>query len=180
MALLAVANAVVTVSLAYVNKSLTAIGGPIATSTIVGIYMIYGILAVYIIRKPGTAFITYMIGACVQSIMGIGYGIPSAFAAAICYWIAVELVFALFRYRNWGYTVLAIASVAATVVWFPVAAYMFGYLKWDTSVLVITLLVRVASGIVLCGWLSKWLGDRLAAANLLKHFAIGQASVMRS
>lgn len=62
MAMLATANAVLTFYLSYINKMLNSLGGPVATSTIVGVYMVYGLLAYYIIRKPGTAAITYGIG----------------------------------------------------------------------------------------------------------------------
>ena len=46
-------NAVLTVYIGPVNKLLSSLGGPIATSTTTGIYMVYGLLAYYIIRKPG-------------------------------------------------------------------------------------------------------------------------------
>ncbi|MGV2794641.1 hypothetical protein GNF78_15610, partial [Clostridium perfringens] len=67
MAMLAAANAVLTVYISPVNQALNGIGGPIATSTITGLYMVYGLLACYIIRKPGTAVITFGIGAVVQA-----------------------------------------------------------------------------------------------------------------
>ncbi len=173
MALLAVGNGVLTTYLAFLNKILTAAGGPIATSTIVGIYMVYGVLAMYIIRKPGTALITYLIGATVQMMMGIAYGMASAYVAALCYAVAVEVVFALFRYRNWSYKSVMLASLAAVPLWFVFAAYMFGYLKWGTPVLLAALFVRCISGIVLCGALTKWLGDRLAKTGLLRYYAAG-------
>lgn len=174
MALLAVANAVVTVYIAYLNKTLTAIGGPIATSVTVGIYIVYGLLAVYIIRKPGTAFITYMLGGTVQTLFGISYGVAAAYGAALCYAIAIEAVYALYRYKNWDYVPAVIASIAATVTWFPLAAYLFGYLSWGIPILVIALIVRIISGIILCGLLSKWLGDALAKTGLLRFYAAGQ------
>lgn len=174
MALLAVANGVVTYYLAFVNKTLTALGGPIATSTITGIYMIYGVLAVYIIRKPGTAFFTYMIGAIVQTLLANNYGMASAFVAALCYAVALEIVFAIFRYRRWGYAHIVIASVCAVPLWFICAAYMYGYVEWGTPILIGALLMRCASGAVLCGLLGKWLGDRMAKTGLLRSFSITQ------
>lgn len=175
MALLAVANAVLTIYLAYLNKMLTALGGPVATATTVGIYMIYGLLAMYIIRKPGAAFITYMIGATVQTLLGISYGAAAAYIAALCYAVAVEAVFALFRYKKWGYLSIMTASLCAVPLWFVFAAYMFGYIKWDISVLLLAFLIRCISGVILCGVLTKWIGDRLAATGLLRSFNAGIA-----
>ena len=174
MALLAVANGVMTSVTSLLNKMLTAVGGPIATSTIVGLYMIYGVLAIYIIRKPGAALVTFLIGATVQTIVGTAYGAASAYVAAVCYAVAVEGVFALFRYRRWDYLSVVLASLAAVPLWFIFAAYMFGYLAWGLPVLAATLAVRCLSGIVLCGLVVKWLGDALAAAGLLKAYAAGR------
>jgi energy-coupling factor transport system substrate-specific component len=172
MALLAVANGVMTTYMSFVNKALTAMGGPILTSTIVGVYMVYGVLAMYIIRKPGAALFTYLIGATVQTLMGVSYGMASAYVAALCYAVAIEGVFALFRYKRWGYFSVILASLAAVPLWFVFAAYMFGYLSWGIPVLLIALVVRCLSGIVLCGLVTKWLGDGLAKTGLLKFYAV--------
>ncbi|HZG55359.1 ECF transporter S component [Paenibacillus sp.] len=174
MALLAVANGVMTTYTSFVNKLLTAAGGPIATSTIVGVYMIYGVLAIYIIRKPGAAFATFLIGATVQSMIGTSYGMASAYVAALCYAFAVEAVFALYRYKRWDVRAVMLASVAAVPLWFVFAAYMFGYWKWGLPVLAGALVVRCLSGLLLCGLVTTWLGDALARAGLLKSFAISR------
>lgn len=183
MALLAVGNGVLTVFTAYINKMLTAAGGPIATSTITGIYMVYGVLAMYIIRKPGAAFGTYMIGATVQSLFGISYGAASAYVAALCYAVIIETVFALFRYKRWGYGAVSLASLLAVPLWFVGAAYMYGYWEWDGTVSVLgfemhillaALIVRCISGIVLCGILTKMIGVGLERAGWVKLFAAGR------
>ncbi|MEF2966176.1 ECF transporter S component [Paenibacillus sp. M1] len=172
MAMLAAANAVMTVFLSQLNQVLNGIGGPIATSTITGLYMIYGLLAYYIIRKPGTAVITFGIGAVVQAFMGSAYGIASCFVAAACYIVVAEAVFALVRYRKWSLPVMLLAGGAMVPIWFFFAALMFGYIKWGTDILLIALVVRILSGVVLCGLLTKLLGDALARSGLLRRFAV--------
>jgi energy-coupling factor transport system substrate-specific component len=174
MALLAVANGVLTTYFGLLNKTLTAIGGPILTSTTVGIYMVYGLLAIYIIRKPGTALITFLMGATVQMLLGNAYGMASAYVAALSYAVVLEAVFALYRYNRWGYVSIMIAAISAVPLWFVFAAYMFGYIKWGLPVLLVALVVRCLSGAILCGALTKWLGDSLAKTGLLKNFAIGK------
>ncbi|MDG0056303.1 ECF transporter S component [Paenibacillus sp. P2(2022)] len=176
MAMLATLNGVMTVYLSMINKTLNSLGGPIATSAIVGLYMIYGLLAYYIIRKPGTAVIAYALGAVVQSFMGSAYGIASIIAAAVCYMVAAELVFALLRYRRWNAVSLMLVGGAMVPLWFIVAANMFGYMHWGWKVLTIALVVRILSGIVLCGLLTKVLGDALNGTGLLKRFELGRAS----
>lgn len=174
MAMLAAANAVMTVFLSPLNQALNGLGGPILTSTITGLYMIYGLLAYYIIRKPGTALITYGIGAVVQAFMGTAYGILSCFVAAACYLVIVEGAFALVRYKKWSWPMLMVTGGAMVPVWFFFAAQMFGYTKWGMDILLIALAVRVLSGMVLCGLLVKLLGDALAGNGLLRRFAAGR------
>jgi energy-coupling factor transport system substrate-specific component len=174
MALLAAANGVLTYYLAFINKTLTAVGGPILTSTITGLYMLYGLLAIYIIRKPGAALITYFIGAAIQILTGIAYGAPSALIAAACYAAFVELVFALFRYARWDAFAVSLAALCAVPLWFLCAAYLYGYLEWGLPILLAAFVVRCLSGIALGGLAAKWLGDRLAASGLLRFFPAGE------
>lgn len=171
MALLATANAVMTMYLGAVNQLLSSIGGPILTSSIVGLYMIYGLLACYIIRKPGTAVITYALGALVQSFVGVSYGIASAFAAAICYMIVAELLMAMTRYRRWSTGWMMLIGGAMVPIWFVVAVQMFGYAKWGMTILSIALVVRMLSGVLLCGLLTVVFAKAIGKTGLLRRFA---------
>jgi energy-coupling factor transport system substrate-specific component len=172
MAMLATANAVMTFYLSFLNKILNSAGGPIATATIVGLYMIYGLLAYYIIRKPGTAMITYGIGGTIQCFVGTSYGIASAIVAALCYMVVAEVMFAIFRYKRWGIGALMLVGGAMVPLWFLFAANMFGYTAWGWQILTIALAMRVLSGIVLCGLLTKLLGDSLERTGLLRSYKI--------
>ncbi|SIR41554.1 ECF transporter S component [Paenibacillus macquariensis] len=172
MAMLATANAVMTFYLSFINKILNSAGGPIATATIVGLYMIYGLLAYYIIRKPGTAIITYGIGGTIQCFIGTSYGITAAIVAALCYMVVAEVMFALFRYKRWGISALMFVGGAMVPIWFLCAAYMFGYTAWGWEVLTIALVVRVLSGMLLCGLMTKLLGDSLERTGLLRRYKI--------
>ncbi|WP_028596687.1 ECF transporter S component [Paenibacillus assamensis] len=174
MALLAAANGVATSLLSHVNKLLHGWGGPILTSTIVGVYMVYGLLAMYIIRKPGAAAGTYAIGALLQIMVGTSYGIWSAIAAAACYAVIVEPLFFIYRYKRFGWLAMLFAGIAMVPLWYVVAAFMFGYIKYSSTVLIISLFVRCASGMLLCGALTKWIGDRLASTRYVRPYALGQ------
>ncbi|PAK51542.1 ECF transporter S component [Paenibacillus sp. 7541] len=176
MAMLAAVNAVITVYIGPVNKLLTSLGGPIATSTTTGIYMVYGLLAYYIIRKPGTAVLTFAIGGTIQALTGTVYGIASCFVAAGCYMVVSEAIFAIFRYRNWSAGVMMLTGGAMVPLWFLFASIMFGYTAWPIGVLGAALVVRIASGIVVCGLLTKVLGDALVKSGLLRRFAAGARS----
>ncbi|WP_019420350.1 ECF transporter S component [Paenibacillus sp. OSY-SE] len=174
MALLAAANGVLTSGLSWVNKLLHSMGGPMLTSSLVGLYMIYGLLAMYIIRKPGAALMTYALGACIQILVGTAYGAWSAIAAAACYAIVIEPIFYLFHYRHYNWGAMLFVGTAAVPLWFVVSAFMFGYIQYESWVLIVTLLIRCLSGMLLCGALTKVIGDRLAPTRAVRPFALGR------
>ena len=68
---------------------------------------------------------------------------------------------------------LLITGGAMVPLWFFFAVQMYGYTKWGMDVLLIALVVRVLSGMILCGLLVKLLGDALASSGLLRRFAVG-------
>ncbi|WP_240968061.1 ECF transporter S component [Paenibacillus aquistagni] len=177
MALLAALNGVATSLLSHLNQLLTSLGGSMLTSTIVGLYMIYGLLAMYIIRKPGAALFTYLIGALMQIMVGTSYGPWSAIAAALCYAVIVEPLFFLVKYKKFDWSMMLFTGVAMTPLWYIVAAFMFGYIHYESLVLVITLAIRCVSGMLLCGGLTKWLGDRLKHTRYVRPFALGREAM---
>ena len=53
---------------------------------------------------------------------------------------------------------LMLVGGAMVPLWFLFAANMFGYTSWPLEVLGIALVVRILSGVLLCGLLTKVLG----------------------
>lgn len=171
IAILAIVNGVALTYIAMLNQLLTAIGGPILTSITLGLYSISGVLAAYIIRKPGVAFFTLTLAGVVQIISGNPNGLV-AIIAATTDGLGVELGYALFRYKRWDWLSTAVAGFLAVPLWFIIAAFWFGYYKWGITILLIAFAVRCLSGVVLSGWLSKVIGDVLVRTNILKGFNI--------
>ncbi|WP_261130592.1 ECF transporter S component [Bacillus sp. Marseille-Q3570] len=171
MAILAIVNGVALTYLAMLNQLLTALGGPILTSITLGLYSISGVLAAYIIRKPGAAFFTLTLAGVVQIISGNPNGLISI-TAAVTDGLGVELGFMMFRYKRWDWLSTGVAGLLAVPLWFIIAAFWFGYYKWGLTILLIAFAVRLLSGIVLSGWLSKLIGDLLVRTDILKGFNI--------
>ncbi|MEH7333119.1 ECF transporter S component [Neobacillus drentensis] len=173
MAILAIVNGVAMTYLAMLNQMLTAIGGPILTSITLGLFTISGVLAAYIIRKPGAAFFTLTLAGVVQILSGNPNGLISI-TAAITDGLGAELGYLLFRYKRWDWLSTALSGLFAVPVWFVIASFWFGYYKWGWVVLIIAFGVRCVSGIVLSGWLSKAIGDLLEKTDILKGFKIAK------
>ncbi|SFE54135.1 ECF transporter S component [Alteribacillus iranensis] len=171
IAILAIVNGVALLYMAMLNQLLTALGGPILTSITIGFYSISGVLAAYIIRKPGVAFFTLTLTGVVQVITGNPNGLITM-VAGITDGLGVELGYALFRYKRWDWLSTAVAGMMAVPAWFIISAFWFGYYKWGIAILLSAFVVRCISGVVLTGWLSKIIGDILAKAGILKGFSI--------
>lgn len=175
MAILAIVNGVAMTYLALLNQVLTAVGGPVLTSITLGLYSVSGVLAAYIIRKPGAAFFTLTLAGVVQILSGNPNGLISI-TAAVTDGLGAELGFAMFRYKRWDWLSTAMAGLLAIPAWFVIAAFWFGYYKWGWIILLIAFAVRCISGVVLSGWLSKGLGDLLERTGILKGFRIAEQS----
>ncbi|MCQ6268108.1 ECF transporter S component [Fictibacillus sp. WQ 8-8] len=173
MAILAIVNGVAMTYLAMLNQLLTALGGPILTSITLGLYSISGVLAAYIIRKPGAAFFTLTLSGVVQIISGNPNGLI-AITPAMTDGLGVELAFMMFRYKKWNWTSTALSGLFAVPIWFIIASFWFGYYKWGMGVLLVAFVIRCLSGVVLAGWLSKIIGDILVRTDILKGFNIAK------
>lgn len=175
MALLAAANGVPTSILSWFNTLLHSLGGPLLTSTTVGLYMIYGLLAMYIIRKPGVALFTYALGACIEIVIGNAYGPLIALAAAMCYAVVAELFFFLFRYRQFHWVAILYVSIAMVPLWFIVVSFLLGYRYYNVTIFMLTLIIRCISGLLLCGVPTKIIGDRLMGTRALRPFVFARS-----
>ncbi|GFZ82120.1 putative HMP/thiamine permease protein YkoE [Compostibacillus humi] len=173
MAILAIVNGVALTYLAMLNQMLTAIGGPILTSVTLGLYAVSGVLAGYIIRKPGAAFFTLTLAGVIQVLSGNPNGLISI-TAATTDGLGAEIGYALFRYKRWDWLSTAVAGLLTIPAWFVISAFWFGYYTWGWTILIIAFCVRLVSGVILAGWLSKVLGDVLTKIGILNGFQIAK------
>ncbi|WP_342429628.1 ECF transporter S component [Neobacillus sp. FSL H8-0543] len=171
MAILAIVHGIAMTYVALLNQVLTAMGGPILTSVIIGLFTIHGVLAMYIIRKPGAALVTCLISGVVQILAGNPNGLISMVAAS-SYGVGIEVAFAFFKYRRYDFITLSIAGFTSMPIWFVIAGFWFGYINWGVMVMITAFLVRCLSGVILSGWISKILGDTLSKTGILNGFNI--------
>jgi energy-coupling factor transport system substrate-specific component len=134
-----------------------------------GFYHIAGPLMMYILRKPGSAFLGEALSAAVSGLAS-PYGMLSFFSG-ILQGLGSEVVFYLTRYRRFGTLVLIAASIFSVIFGY-VIIYFFYYRYFSISRNLIRFLCEMISSIFLSGLLSKKLGDRIARTGSLNHFAI--------
>jgi energy-coupling factor transport system permease protein len=120
--------------------------GPIQ-NLLYAVWLLPAIVAPLIIRKPGAAFFAEVVAAGLSAFLGSSWGVDTLMSG-VMQGAAAELVFAIVRYRNYSFPVLAAAGLAASV-----AAYVhdvwFWYAGYANDVLVIIAVSMAVSGLVL-------------------------------
>jgi energy-coupling factor transport system substrate-specific component len=161
-------------------QTITASMGPVLAQ----IFAIFGIapcLAMFIVRKPGAAIITFFLNSVVQALAGNPAGV-GALGWGVLEGGGTELVFLATRYRNfgpvimfvsagvgaitgnlWTYTLFGLWGTVASQLLVFLAANVFGFITFGVE----SGLVAYGIGLVLqrSGLLSGFKGGQLAEAT---------------
>lgn len=132
------------------------------------------LLASYIVRKPGAALLAGLINGLVQFLAGNPAGLW-AVAFGVAHGLGTEVVFALFKYQNWGWLACFLASFVDGLFNYVVVVFAFGLYQFMPvgQIFSSALIASVASGIE-AGFLGKLLGELLRKTGLLKSFLISK------
>jgi energy-coupling factor transport system substrate-specific component len=141
-----------------------------------GLYVIAGVLAAYVIRRPGSAFLAEVIAALVET--------PFSPFGLITLWlgllqaVGIEAVFLATRYRRFDLVTLMVAgAVGALMVLFGRFYTAFGYASLTIDVQIIRFVATVVGGALFGGLGAKLIGDALARTGVLNNFAIARDRV---
>lgn len=174
MAALSVVFAIVYLAFLPVGKLLVGFFGPIGYDLIFGIWFIVSIIAAYIIRKPGAAFLSETIAAMIEVMIGNATG-PMLLIAGMIQGIGAEAAFAVTKWKNYATWVLMAAGVGSAVTSFIYGYFMSGYAALSTNYVIAMFVTRMVSGALIAGLLGKALSDSLAQTGVLSSFALGKA-----
>ena len=146
--------------------------GPIG-SNIWGVFDISQVLAMYIVRKPGAAFINMMINGLVQMLSGnpagaitLGWGFTQG--------VGTEVAFAVFRYRRFDWVVCFLGGALAQEFANFWTYYIYGFGKAGAGQLLIGDVVGFFTYGVMSGLVAFGIGTFLRRAGVLKAFKAGQ------
>lgn len=145
--------------------------GPFGGEIIYGFWFIAAIIVPYIVRRPGAAIAAETLAAAVELLLGSPWGIDVIISGLI-QGGAAELVFAAGRWRSYRLPILMAAGGAAAIASFIHDYYLYGYAFVAPLLIIVGVVIRIASGAILAGWLAKALGDGLARTGVLEGFAI--------
>jgi energy-coupling factor transport system permease protein len=138
-----------------------------------GVWLVPGVLAMLVIRKPGAAIFAETLAAAVSALLGSVWGIDTILSGAV-QGAGAELVFAVLLYRSFGLPIAVLAGAGAAVgewlhdmpIYYPATAF---------SVQLAYGLFMLISGVLVAG-LGSWLLVRaLAQTGVLSPFPSGRS-----
>jgi energy-coupling factor transport system permease protein len=137
-----------------------------------GLWMMPGVLAGLVIRKPGAALFVELVAAFVSMLIGAQWG-ADTLLSGLFQGLGAEIAFAILLYRRFGIAVAVLAGALAALAEVPheLIVYYPGVSSAYVAVFVVAL---TASGVVLAGVLAWALARALAASGVLNRFAAGR------
>ncbi len=173
MAVLSMAYAVIYVACVGLWGLFNGVFGPIGVDIIYGVWFMAATTSMYIIRKPGAAFIGEMMAAISEVMLGTPVGVAMLIGAAI-QGASSELAFTITRYKRYNIFVLILSGVFPSIGTFLYTYYFYGYGHLNTKYIILMLIIRIMSGGFFGGYLAKLLGDKLVKTGSLNTFEIGR------
>ena len=141
---------------------------PLANEIVLGIWVMAGPLAGFIIRIPGSATLGEFLGAAVEMFLGGIWGASTLISGAV-QGIGAEIGFAATGYKRYNWTSLFISCLTTAIVTFAWDLFRSGYAAYHPSFLVLLFVVRCISIFLFGGVLTKLITNLLARAHVLPN-----------
>ncbi|WP_074036956.1 ECF transporter S component [Exiguobacterium profundum] len=174
VSVLSVVFAVVYLLFVHIGNLWAGLIGPIAYEWIFGIWFIVSIISAYIIRKPGVAFISEVMAATIEMLIGNAIG-PRIILVGIVQGLGAEAVFAMTGYRRYELWVLMLAGFGSAVTSFVYTYFMSGFAMLEPGYVATMFGLRAVSGMVIAGIGGKLLSDLLLKTGSLRGYAIARS-----
>ncbi|HEX2360992.1 MAG TPA: ECF transporter S component [Jiangellaceae bacterium] len=145
---------------------------PPAQAFMYGIWLVPGVLAMLVVRKPGAAFFAMLLAATVSALLGSQWGTQVIWYGAL-EGLAPELIFLAFGYRRFTLPVAVTAAAAAGLTAFGLDWYFY-YLHWSPGWLTAFAVILTASSMLIAGLGSWLLVRRMAATGVLDALPSGR------
>ncbi|MGI2326942.1 ECF transporter S component [Planococcus sp. YIM B11945] len=174
MSLFAVVFGIVYLVFVHVSNLWAALIGPLAYEWMFGIWFIVSIICMYIIRKPGAAFMSETMAAAIEVLLGNAVG-PRLLLSGAVQGLGAEAAFAVTGYKHFSLAIMMLAGAGSAVFSFVYGYFVSGYAALDPSFVALMFSLRVISGMVIAGIGGKFIADSLLATGSLRGYAVARA-----
>lgn len=144
----------------------------LAVDVIYGIWFMAGSLAAFIIRKPGTAFVSEFLAGIIEMLMG-NFGGPLVVLFGAIQGLGNEVGFAIFRYKKFGLPAMCASAIFAAIFSFVAEILSGTILILDPPIIIAKLVIRLISSIIFTGVISYLVGKALVRTGVLKSYPAG-------
>ena len=159
-------------------NALTAAFAPL-TGLLGGPWLVAGVVGGLLVRRPGAALVTELVGATVEALIGSQWGWTTVISGGL-QGLGVELALALFLWRRFGPVVALLAgalSAACEVVFYEWHAW---YADWAWSWKLAYLGLFALSGAVVAGLGGLAIVRALARSGAVRSLPPGQEALERT
>lgn len=146
---------------------------PPAQYILSGVWLVAGVLAGLIVRKPGAALFAELVAAAVSVLLGSPWSLDVALSG-LYQGAGAELAFALFRYRRWDVIVTLLAAVLAAVgEWLHDIPLYYAAIPFPDQLLIGVFML--VSAVLIAGIGTWWLFRALVQTGVLAQFPSGRS-----
>ncbi|MDQ2951812.1 MAG: ECF transporter S component [Chloroflexota bacterium] len=145
---------------------------PPAQNSLYGVWLIPGVLAGLVVRKPGAALFAELVASSVSLIIGSQWGLDAAISG-LFQGLGAELGFMIARYRVWNLgTALLAGALSAVGAWIHDMPLYYPDTPLADQLIIGAFMV--ASAVIVAGLGSWLLVQALAQSGALAQFASGR------
>lgn len=147
--------------------ALTPVGlAPLANDISMGLWIMAGPLAGFMLRIPGAGFLGEFLAAVGEMFFGGQWGASTMISGAI-QGIAIELGFTLTGYRFYNWLTLLLSTLTSTLITFGWDMFRNGYAAFAPKMLILLVIVRFISIFFFGGILVKLITNLLERSHVL-------------
>ena len=138
-----------------------------------GLWLLAGVLAALVVRKPGAALFAELVAAIVEALVGNAWGGPITILYGVVEGLGAELIFAVFLYTSWRLWTAMLAGGLAGIGGgiLDIVLYTPGV---TPGYIAIYLVCFAVSGVVLAGIVGWLIVRALIPTGALNRFAAGR------
>jgi energy-coupling factor transport system permease protein len=137
-----------------------------------GVWLVPGVLAMLVVRKPGAAVFAMVLAATVSALLGSQWG-TQVIWYGVLEGLAPELLFLAFGYRRFSLPIALVAAAAAGLAAFGLDWFYY-YRDWSAGWLAAYAGILIVSSVLIAGLASWFLVRRMAATGVLDAFPSGR------
>lgn len=139
---------------------------PFAGAILLGFWTLGGMLALLVIKLPGSGILAELLGAAVEMLLGGIWG-ASTLISGVVQGFGSELGFAVMGYRKYNWLGVVLSSITTTIITFGYSLIRQDYAGFSSGLIIALFLVSLVSVFIFSGVLSVAIAKLLERTHLL-------------